>query len=164
VQVTCDGVEPYQPGKETPVSQVAESRSDFSTRPQAKASNGSGHNGYSNGKNWNGHSSSNGKNGSNGNSAGVAARPQAPPAEPYKLTLILRETENEVQDEAFMEQLKAFLEEYRGKDEVHLKIIQEGKVTNLKWLNIYVEYTPDLHKKLEKLVGTDGLKVEKLAS
>jgi len=87
---------------------------------------------------------------------------QGAPAEIYRLTIIIHETEDEEKDEAYLNRLRDILKEYPGRDEVYLKIVGEDSVTNLKWQSIFVNYSPDLKKKLSRLVSEENLVVEKL--
>jgi DNA polymerase III subunit alpha len=141
LQVTCDAVEPCkQDIQPKAVALAVES-------PKTVKGNHNGKNG-------------NGKNGNikilNGKSVIVPSGPQ------YKLTIVIRETEDEEQDEVYLNKLMGILEESRGKDEVSLKIINEERVTNLKLTNIFVDFSPNLQKRLGELVKPENLIIEKL--
>jgi DNA polymerase III subunit alpha len=92
----------------------------------------------------------NGKNGNN-----------TPAAEPRKLTIVIYETEDPDKDEIYFNQVMEVLKEYRGRDEVHLRIITDEGTTNMK-AGLYVDYSPDLQKRLGKLVKAEDLKIEPL--
>lgn len=55
------------------------------------------------------------------------------------------------------------IKEFPGRDEVSLRIINDGKTVNLKLPHIYAGYCPELHEQLVGLVGEDGLRVDTLA-
>jgi DNA polymerase III subunit alpha len=146
LQVTCDAVETCKQEVQ-PKAVVLTSMPTSHTAPKT---NGNGYNG--NGK------AANGKNGK----PAVQPPVPAPPVELHKLTIIIHETEDEFKDEEYLNQLIGILKEFRGRDEVNLQIINAERVTGLKLTNIYVDYTPDLQKRLSKLMNVDSLKVEKL--
>jgi hypothetical protein len=108
---------------------------------------------------------SNSKNGNakllNGNGSGL--KTIAKTAEIHRLTIIVRATDDEEKDDAFLERIMEILKESRGKDEVNLRILSDGQITNLK-MNIFVDYSPDLHKRLTSLIGPECLIVESLAN
>jgi DNA polymerase III subunit alpha len=131
VQVTCDAVEPYNLDAQ-PAQGTAST--------QAKNGKNGGANGGHNG---------NGKNGG------------SPQPEPRKLTLVIYETEDQARDEEYLTRVMDVLKDYRGRDEVHLRVIAAERVTNLK-TNSYVDYSPDLQKRLSKLFKAEDLKVEPL--
>jgi len=180
VQITCDGVEIYQPGAPVPQVKAAAPQIAYQARPF----NGNLKNGYNqgqnssvygtsvngkpvNGKTGNGHVT-NEKNGkmpaqtSNSTANGSTSLSSPPVSELHKITITIHETEDEEKDEAFINQLMDILKENRGKDEVNLRVVNEVQITNLKLTAVYVNYSPDLQKRLEKLVGPDSLKVETL--
>jgi DNA polymerase-3 subunit alpha len=107
----------------------------------------------------------NGKNG-NGkplNGSGSALKTIAKPAETRRLTILVKETEDEEKDAAALERIVEILKESRGKDEVNLRVLAEGQITNIK-MNFFVDYSPDLHKRLTSLIGPECLIVESLAN
>jgi DNA polymerase-3 subunit alpha len=156
LQITCDGAEVFQLSAGPSVVKVAAPQTAYQTKPiggngiNRNAPNGNGQLKNRNGKNGNGHLANN--------------LTSPPPSELRKITITINETEDEDKDEAFINQLMEILKEYRGKDEVNLRIVNEVQITNLKLTGAFVNYSPDLHKRLEKLVGSDFLKVETLAS
>ncbi len=76
------------------------------------------------------------------------------------MIITIHETENEEKDEANLNQLVELLKEYRGRDEVHLRIINKERITNLKLTSIFVNFTPDLQKRLSQLIPVDNMIVE----
>jgi DNA polymerase-3 subunit alpha len=154
VQVACDAAEVYEPGTKPKPAMVLPNHSP-STTAQANGNfkNGNGHNG--NGHDGNGH------NGNGKAANGSSNKPSVAPPELYRLTITLRETENEEQDEIKLNQLYDLLREYRGRDEVILQIIEEECVKNLR-AGVNVEYSADFQKRLSIMVGPENLKVEKL--
>jgi DNA polymerase-3 subunit alpha len=143
LQVTCDSVEIFK--LDMAVAAPAPQPIAFGS-PQVS----SGHNG-------NGHSNGNGKNG-NGKANGSAVT--APLL--HKLTFVIHETGEVEEDEARLVKLIELLKEYRGKDEVHLRIINGEATTNLKMLNVYTDFSPDLRKRLLAMMPESDLIVEKL--
>ena len=78
------------------------------------------------------------------------------------MTITIRQSEDEAKDEAFLAQLLEFLKSNRGKDEVHLRIVDAEQVTHLKLTKSYVDCSPDMRKRLAQMVGAENLKVENL--
>jgi hypothetical protein len=54
------------------------------------------------------------------------------------------------------------LKEYRGRDEVHLRIVSAERTTNLSLPSVYIDYSPDLAKRLGQYLKPEDLIVEKL--
>jgi len=52
------------------------------------------------------------------------------------------------------------IKEYRGKDEVHLRIVNSEHVTNLKINGLFTDVSPDLKKRLGQIVGIENLRTE----
>jgi DNA polymerase-3 subunit alpha len=148
LQITCDAVEQCK-------QEVQPKAATLTVKPNSAPKQ----NGYvRNGKSLNGNggvrsngSSTNGKNG----------KAIISPVEFHKLTIVVHETTDEEKDEAYLNQIMEILKETRGKDEVNLRIMNPDRVTNLKLTNTYVDYSPDLQKRLAKLVGEQNLIVEK---
>jgi DNA polymerase-3 subunit alpha len=139
VQVTCDGVEIYDPNVEYRPAAAQTFSNNAATYPRnnnVKESNGKAlqH-----------------KNGKTSPEIVKKAR---------KLTLILHETSDEQKDEQDFDQIIEILKESRGKDEVHMRIINDEKITNLKLSNTYIDYSPDIQKRLSKFVPLEAQKVE----
>jgi DNA polymerase-3 subunit alpha len=77
-----------------------------------------------------------------------------------RLTITIHETGVEAKDDAFFESVMQILEESKGKDEVYMKVINQEQITSIK-MNFFVDYSPDLHKRLAGMVNPDCLIVEK---
>jgi DNA polymerase III subunit alpha len=141
IQVTCNGVEIFDPNIQ-PIQIVTSVPSNVNTL-----------------------------NKTNGNGKGIPKKSKAEDngkatiettQKSYKVTLTLYETNNEKSDEEKFNQIMAILRDVRGKDEVHLRIIAEGDITNLKLTNTYVDYSPDLKKRLSMFVPIEGQTVEEI--
>jgi hypothetical protein len=78
------------------------------------------------------------------------------------LTLVLFETSDEEKDSEKLNQIFSLLKEFRGKDEVYLRVVNDEKITNLRLTNTYVDYSPDLQKKLSKLISIENQLVEEI--
>ena len=149
LQVTCDAVEIYNP------EALPKNVGEVSAASKIEKSNGRSTNGVNgNGKNGNG-SNGNAKNG-NGKTAINNAL--------HKITIVMHETEDEVQDDKYLNELVDLLKEYRGKDEVNLRIVNSERVTNLKLPSVFIDFSPDLVKRLGKYVKPEDLIVEKLTA
>jgi DNA polymerase III subunit alpha len=105
--------------------------------------------------------SKNGAGKTNGNGNGKNGGPKPVQPEPRKVTIVIHESEDPQKDEEYLNQVMEILKEYRGRDEVHLRVVNEDGATNLK-LNNFVEYSPDLQKRLSKLVSAENLIVGRL--
>ncbi len=137
VQVTCDAVElftPEMPSKNRLNTTVA-------GPIRIEVSNGNASSGS------NGHR----KNGNGKKPANVTK---------HKVTIVLNETEDEIQDEKDLNQLVDLLKEYRGGDEVFLRIVNKERVTNMKLPSVFIDYSPDLLKRLGKYVKPENIIVE----
>jgi DNA polymerase III subunit alpha len=173
VQVGCDSVEVYNPDLRT------KKRDGNGTSPAlvngVSFGNGISHgngvsygngassgNGFTNGKGLTGSNSSNGNgNGHNGNAKnGNGASNTAL----HKVTFVIHESEDEVKDENALTELVNLLKEYRGRDEVFLRIVNEERVTHLKIPSVYIDYSPDLVKRLGKYIKAEDLIVEKVTA
>jgi DNA polymerase-3 subunit alpha len=141
LQVTCDAVEIYTPDA-VPKNVVSSATPVTSGFGKINGNNGNGSNG--NGKNGNGKSAIN----------NVL----------HKVTIVIHETEDEIQDEKNLNELVDLLREYRGKDEVNLRIVNNERVTNMKLPSVFIDYSPDLVKRLGKYIKPENLIVEKLAA
>ncbi|MBN1190060.1 MAG: DNA polymerase III subunit alpha [Dehalococcoidales bacterium] len=157
LQITCDAVEPYDPDSAvgTPASVVTTD----AVSPAAAGNNApspAGGNGVKvNGKNGNG-KNGNGKNGNGKNGSAVT------PPEARKLTVVIYETQDQEGDKAYLDQVIEILKEYRGRDEVHLRIITDDGATSMRLGNLYTDCSPDLQKRLGKLVKAEDLIIEPL--
>jgi DNA polymerase III subunit alpha len=176
VQVTCDAAEIYNPENGTkptlipvvpapangaaagPPRQTALARPTNGKNGPAAGGNGkvfSGRNGQGSAANGNG-KALNGKNGKTAN--GQSSPPAAPPPPPKRLTITINETEDAEKDEAFLNALHDLFKDYAGRDEVFLRVIKEEQVDTLKW-PAYIDCTPDLLKRLEKLVSKAQMQI-----
>jgi len=81
-------------------------------------------------------------------------------AESRRLIMNISQTSDEASDVAYLHKLIDILRDFPGQDEVSLRIVNEEKVVNLKLSNMYINYCPELHRRLVELVGEDGLRVE----
>jgi DNA polymerase III subunit alpha len=141
IQVTCDGVEIYDPNVE--YKPIITNTSNKKYSANISSSN------IDNSK----EKPNNGKNGKSQPSTII---------KPRKLTIILHETINEQKDEELLNNIGEMLRESRGKDEVHLRIVNDEKITNLKLTNIYIDYSPDLQKRLNKIVPLNDIIIEEI--
>jgi DNA polymerase III subunit alpha len=82
----------------------------------------------------------------------------------HKITIAIHQTEDEEKDSAYLNNLIEILKDFRGKDEVHLRIIEGNTATNLRLPNVYVDLTPDLLKRLGQFVETENLIVENISN
>jgi len=91
-----------------------------------------------------------------------AKEPETPPPPPksQRLVIHLNQTSDEASDTAHLNKLVDILRGFPGEDEVNLCVINGEKIINLKLSNIHTNYCPQLHQRLVKLVGEEGLKVE----
>jgi DNA polymerase III subunit alpha len=141
IQVTCDGVEIFNPN----AAPETTGTNTISTGILPKQ-NPDGEKVVSNGK---------GNGGKNGKMAPTA------PVKTHKLTLVLKETDEEQEDDSKLNQIFALLKDNRGKDEVLLRIINEEKITNLK-TNTFVDCSPDFQKKLSKYISKEDQLLEEI--
>jgi len=86
--------------------------------------------------------------------------PPPPPAQSHRLVIHLSQTSDEASDTAHLNKLVDILRGFPGEDEVNLCVINGERIINLKLSNIHTNYCPQLHQRLVKLVGEEGLKVE----
>ena len=142
VQVTCEAVEAYRPGAVPGPTILVSTRNNANRRPDQPVKN----------------SLDNGRA-----SSGVNGKPNAA-SELQKLTIVIHETEDEARDESYLNQLMEVLKDSRGRDEVHLRVINMDRITNLKLTNVYIDWSPNLKKRLGQLVNADDLIIEKLDS
>jgi len=81
-------------------------------------------------------------------------------AESRRLVIDITQTSDEDSDVAYLHKLINILRDFPGEDEVSLRVINEGKVVNLKLSNISISYCPELHQRLVEMVGEEGLRLE----
>jgi DNA polymerase-3 subunit alpha len=147
VQFTCDAVEIYKPDDAPKPTRLLVEKGTANGLIHSNGKNGMVKNGESNGK------TAAVKNGNNG----------APPAEPHKLILTMIESVDEAKDLEIYNKVIEIIKEYRGRDEVHLRIVNPDKVTNMKVNGLYTDVSPDLKKRLGQVVGAENIKTEKLS-
>jgi len=82
------------------------------------------------------------------------------PAKSHRLVISISQTNDEANDIAYLHKLINTLKEFPGQDKVKLCVINGEKVTNLRLSNTYINYCPELHQRLIKMVGEDGLRLE----
>jgi DNA polymerase III alpha subunit len=145
VQISCKKASRYQPGqvvtKKPPVPE---------TRPTM----------VSNGKAiYNSKPSINGKSDINGKPAPVHIET----LKQHRLVISINGTQDSEGDVNRLHRVIYTIKEYPGRDEVSLRIINNGKTVKLKLPNIYTGYCPELREQLIGLVGESGLVVETLA-
>jgi len=88
------------------------------------------------------------------------ATPDAVITEKRRLTINLKQTDNEKEDKAVLRSVQAVMSDFPGEDEVKLRIHNGTKITNLEWNRMKIQYCPELQRKLAEIVGIDALKVE----
>jgi DNA polymerase III subunit alpha len=136
VQFTCDAVDIYKPEEASKPTRLL---------VQKETANGHANGNGKNGKAKNGQS-----NGNNGNEV----------LEQHKLIITLIETVDEAKDIELYNKVMDIIKEYRGKDEVHLRIVNSEHVTNLKINGLFTDVSPDLKKRLGQIVGIENLRTE----
>ena len=146
VQFTCDAVEIYKPDDAPKPTRLLVEKGTANGLIHSNGKNGMVKNGEFNGK------TAAVKNGNNG----------APSAEPHKLILTMIESVDEAKDLEIYNKVIEIIKEYRGRDEVHLRIVNPDKVTNMKVNGLYTNVSPDLKKRLGQVVGVENIKTEKL--
>lgn len=144
VQISCKEADRYQPGQVIPKKQMLE------TRPTM----------ISNGKsNYNNKSGVNGKTAMNEKPVPVIVKSP----NRYRLIISIKGTQDEQNDLNRLRRIIYSVKEYSGRDEVSLRIINNGKTVKLRLPNIYTGYCPELHEQITELVGEGGLIVQTLA-
>ena len=82
--------------------------------------------------------------------------------EKHRLYISLGQTEDKDGDISRLHQIVDVLREFIGEDEVNLCLGHNGSVTYARLTNLNTGYCPELKKRLEGLVGEEGLRVEKV--
>ena len=77
-----------------------------------------------------------------------------------RLVVTLSPTSDPEGDVARLREVLSILRGFPGRDEVSLRITNNGSVTDLKMPNIYTGYCPELRQRLVELVGEQGLSLE----
>jgi DNA polymerase-3 subunit alpha len=139
LQISCKRASRYQPGQAP-----ARKPPVVETRPPV----------VSNGKaSYAAKSAANG-----GPAAAVAEIPKR-----HRLVISISGTGDSDSDVQKLHRVVYAIKEFPGRDEVSLRIVNDGKTVNLKLPHIYTGYCPELHKQLAGLVGENGLRVDTLA-
>jgi len=144
VQLSCKKAERYQPG------QVISKKPPTPEMKPLVVSNGKA--------NYNHKPTTNGK--------AVANEKPAPavvePLKRHRLIISIKGTQDEQDDLNRLHRIIYSIKEYSGRDEVSLRIINNGKTVKLKLPNIYTGYCSELREQIIVLVGESGLIVETL--
>ncbi len=82
------------------------------------------------------------------------------PAESHRLIIKISQTSDEDDDIGYLHKLIGILRDFPGQDEVALSVTNGEKVIILRLSHIYINYCPELRKRLVELVGKKGLRVE----
>jgi len=77
-----------------------------------------------------------------------------------RLVVTLSPTSDPDGDVARLREVLSVLRGFPGRDEVNLRITNNGSVTDLKMPNLYTGYCPELRQRLVELVGEQGLSLE----
>jgi hypothetical protein len=84
------------------------------------------------------------------------------PVSRYRLVISISGTTDGGDDINRLHRVIYIIKEFPGRDEVSLRIINNGKTVNLKLPNIYTGFCPELRERLIELVGEAGFRVEPL--
>ncbi len=145
VQISCKKASRYQPG------QTAPKKPSVSEIKPLVVSDGK--------TTYNGKPFTNNKSVINGKPASVSVET----LKRHRLVISINGTHDSEGDVNRLHRVIYTIKEYPGRDEVSLRIINNGKTVNLKLPNIYTGYCPELREQLIGLVGEGGLMVETLA-
>ncbi|MCL2707089.1 MAG: DNA polymerase III subunit alpha [Dehalococcoidia bacterium] len=96
--------------------------------------------------------------------ASLSLPKEATTPERVRMTLVLRQTDDQDADIAQLRTVATALQDYSGDDEVYLTISNGTKVFKLKMCQMRVTYCDALRRRLVALVGAEGIKVESLKS
>ncbi len=89
----------------------------------------------------------------NGEGSGLA---HSRPVVPSQLNLKMRETDNPVDDQMVLDDVKRLLLEYSGNDQVMLEIAAQGHIYRLEWSAIQVDACDELRERLQKVLVEPG--------
>ena len=78
------------------------------------------------------------------------------PVVPSQLSLMIRETDNPVNDQMMLDDVKRLLLEYSGSDQVMLEIAALGQIFRMEWTAIQVDACDELRDRLEKVLSDSG--------
>jgi len=97
------------------------------------------------------------KNGTEAPTLARSASVAEAPVEPHlRLSLLIRESANAVDDSLLLDDIKRLLLEYSGPDEVSLEIVAGGQVYRLDWPMVRVQASDELTGRLGDLLGESG--------
>ena len=89
----------------------------------------------------------------NGDAPGLA---HSRPVVPNQLNLKIRETDNHVDDQMILDDVKRLLLEYSGTDQVVLEIAAQGHIYRLEWSAIQVDACDELRDRLQGVLAGSG--------
>ena len=69
----------------------------------------------------------------------------------------IQETTEEQKDIELYNKALEIIKQYRGKDEVHLRIVNSEHITNMRINGLFTDVSPDLKKRLGQIVGPDNI-------
>ena len=75
---------------------------------------------------------------------------------PQRLNLRLRQSDNAVDDQMMLDDVKRILLDYMGDDEVTLEIAADGHIYRMEWPPIRVNASDELAEKLTEVMGNSG--------
>lgn len=78
------------------------------------------------------------------------------PVIPNQLNLMIRETDNAVNDQMILDDVKRLLLEYSGTDQVMLDIVAQGHIYRLEWSSIQVDACDELRDRLQGVLAESG--------
>lgn len=84
------------------------------------------------------------------------------PVSRYRLVISISGTSDAEEDVNRLHRVIYTLKEFPGRDDISLRIINNGKTVNLKLPSFYAGYCPELEERLVALVSESGFKVEPL--
>jgi DNA polymerase-3 subunit alpha len=147
VQFTCDAVEIYKPDDAVKPTRLLVEKEGASGKKKGNGTNGKTLQSEPNGK-----PAIAMKNGENGTT----------PVKQYKLILTLFETAEETKDIELYNKVIETIKEYRGRDEVYLRVVNTEHVTNMKINGLFTDASPDLKKRLAQILGPGNVKTENI--
>ena len=89
----------------------------------------------------------------NGEAAGLA---HSKPVVPNQLNLKIRETDDPINDQMILDDVKRLLLEYSGNDQVMLEIAAQGNIYRLEWSSIQVDACDELRDRLQGVLAESG--------
>ena len=89
----------------------------------------------------------------NGEAAGLA---HSKPVVPNQLNLKIRETDDPINDQMILDDVKRLLLEYSGSDQVMLEIAAQGNIYRLEWSSIQVDACDELRDRLQGVLAESG--------